>query len=254
MPLANSTWEKKLRAVGEMSHANDHRQASWTDSRRHLMRADDSRMIPAQDCETANLDDVADAELVRRIGGGNHAALRVLMARHQVNIYRFIRRFIQDHGVAEDAMSDTFLAVWKGAARFESRSSVATWLLSIARYRALSARRQPGALTEPIEHLAATLVDPGAPPDVSLEQSDSHRHLLECIAALPADQGALLDLVYYHGKSLKEVAAILGVPENTVKTRMFRVRHKLAEMLTRGERRGGAVIRFEPRTERARAA
>jgi RNA polymerase sigma-70 factor (ECF subfamily) len=122
--------------------------------------------------------------------------------------------------------------VWRQAADFENRSAVATWLLAIARYKALSARERLVTVHEPLDEVAATLVDPGHGPDAGIERRDSARFLRQCLNALPAEQAILLDLVYFHDKSVREAAAIMGVSENTVKSRMYLGRRKLAAMLS----------------------
>src|SRR5258707_13164149 len=73
--------------------------------------------------------------------GGDQLAMRTLFARHRVPIYRWLLRIVHDETLAEDLLSDVFLDVWRQAAAFEGRSSVSTWLLAIARHKALSARR-----------------------------------------------------------------------------------------------------------------
>jgi RNA polymerase sigma-70 factor, ECF subfamily len=175
---------------------------------------------------------ISDRTLLECIGDGDQAALRALMLRHQTRIYRFVMRFIRDRGLAEDIVSDTFVAVWRQAADFENRSSVATWLLAIARYKALSARERLVAPHESLDEIAATLVDPGHAPDAGIERRDSSRFLRQCLDALPAEQAELLDLVYFRDKSVREAAVITGVSENTVKSRMYLGRRKLATMLS----------------------
>ena len=174
---------------------------------------------------------ISDKVLLACIADGDQAALRALMTRHQTRIYRFVMRFIRDRGAAEDVVSDTFVAVWRQAADFENRSSVGTWLLAIARYKALSARERLVAPHEPLDEIAATLVDPGHGPDAGIERRDSARFLRQCLAALPPEQAMLLDLVYFCDKSVREAAVITGVSENTVKSRMYLGRKKLAAML-----------------------
>ena len=81
----------------------------------------------------------SDEVLVRAIGQGDRAAMGVLFRRHQTRIYRFILRMVRDSASAEDVLSDVFLSVWRHADRFAGRSSVSTWLLGIARHKALTA-------------------------------------------------------------------------------------------------------------------
>jgi RNA polymerase sigma-70 factor (ECF subfamily) len=178
----------------------------------------------------------ADEVLISRMARGDQAALRTLMDRHQVRISRFVRRFIGDRSLVEDLVCDTFFAAWQQAPHFENRSSVATWLMAIARYKALSARERQTLPTEPLDDvLATTVIDSGLQPDAAVERDDWGRFLRQCLGSLPAEQAMLIELVYYRDKSIKEVALLMGIPENTVKSRMFLGRKKLAAMLNAGQ-------------------
>src|SRR5258706_15995118 len=84
----------------------------------------------------------SDEVLIRRIAGGDQLAMQTLFVRHRVALYRWLLRLVGDEALAEDLLSDVFLDVWRQAAKFEARSSVSTWLLAIARYKTLSARRR----------------------------------------------------------------------------------------------------------------
>lgn len=119
-----------------------------------------------------------------------------------------------------------------GRPSFEARASVSTWLLAIARYKALSARRRRTD-TELDDEIALTVADPADGPDLVLEQKTQAELLREGLARLSPDHREVIDLVYYHDKSVKEVAAIIGIPEATVKTRMFYARKKLTELVAR---------------------
>src|SRR6266566_3518405 len=90
----------------------------------------------------SSADDAAsDDALIRRIATGDQLAMRTLFARHRIPLYRWLLRIVRDETTAEDLLSDVFLDVWRQAASFKGRASVSTWLLAIARYKALSARR-----------------------------------------------------------------------------------------------------------------
>ena len=178
----------------------------------------------------------SDHALVERIVRQDQAAMAALMARYQVRVFHFAMRYVGNRELAEDIVREVFFAVWQSASRFESRSSVSTWLLAIARYKAISARQRLGVPTESMtDELAATLVDSTDLPDAAIERRQSVELLRKCLTQLPPSDGALFDLVYYHEKSLREVAAILGVPVNTVKTRMARARRRLATMMAAEE-------------------
>jgi RNA polymerase sigma-70 factor, ECF subfamily len=171
-----------------------------------------------------------DEVLIGRIANGDRLAMQVLFARHHVRVYRFVLRLVRDESTAEDLISEVFLDVWRQAGRFEARSAVSTWLLAIARFKALSAlRRRPDEELD--EETAEAIEDTADTPEVSLEKKDKSAVIRKCLEGLSAEHREIIDLVYYHEKSVEEVAQIVGIPENTVKTRMFYARKKLAELL-----------------------
>ena len=162
---------------------------------------------------------------------GDHLAMRALFARHHMRLYRFLVRLVHDSSLAEDLLSDVFLDVWRQAAEFEGRSSVSTWLLAIGRFKALSAvRGRNGVLLD--EKFAAAIPDPADDPEITLQKKNDGEVLRRCLSALSPAHGEIIDLIYYHEKSVAEVAAIVDVPEATVKTRMFYARKHLAELVT----------------------
>jgi RNA polymerase sigma-70 factor (ECF subfamily) len=172
----------------------------------------------------------SDEVLIGRIAKGDRLAMQVLFARHHVRVYRFVLRLVGNPTTAEDLISEVFLDVWRQADRFEGRSAVSTWMLAIARFKALSAlRKKPDEELD--EETAATIEDTSDTPEVALEKKDKSTVLRQCLEKLSPEHKEIIDLVYYHEKSVEEVAEIVGIPENTVKTRMFYARKKLAELL-----------------------
>jgi len=164
--------------------------------------------------------------------------MQVLFARHQVRVYRFVLRLVGNQAVAEDLISEVFLDVWRQADRFEGRSAVSTWLLAIARFKALSLlRRKPDEELD--EETAGAIEDRSDDPEVAVQKKDKSVALRKCLAVLSPEHREVIDLVYYHEKSVQEVAEIVGIPEATVKTRMFYARKRLSELLkTAGIDRG----------------
>ena len=172
----------------------------------------------------------SDEELIGRIASGDRLAMQVLFARHHLRVYRFVLRLMRDESVAEDLISEVFLDVWRQADRFEGRSAVSTWLLAIARFKALSAlRRKPDQELD--DETAEAIEDPTDDPEAALGKKDKAAAMRKCLAGLSAEHREIIDLVYYHEKSVEEVAVIVGIPEATVKTRMFYARKKLGELL-----------------------
>ena len=175
----------------------------------------------------------SDTALIARIARGDQAAMRALFARHQAPVYRWLRRIVHDEALAEDLLSEVFLDVWRHAASFAGRSTVSTWLLAIARHKALSScrRRQDEQLDD---ELSESICDPADDPETVLNARDRGERLSHALRCLSQAHRAVIDLVYYHGKSVNEVAAVLGVPPGTVKTRMFHARRKLAASVNAG--------------------
>jgi RNA polymerase sigma-70 factor, ECF subfamily len=173
----------------------------------------------------------SDEVLVERIAAGNKLAMQALFARHRTSVYRWLLRFVSNETLAEDLLSEVFIDVWRQAGRFQGRSSVSTWLMSIARHKALSARRRRTEGAELDEKIAATVTDPTNDPEVALQEKNRGELLRRALTRLSREHREVIDLVYYHEKSVDEVAQILSVPPGTVKTRMFYARKKLAELV-----------------------
>jgi RNA polymerase sigma-70 factor (ECF subfamily) len=177
----------------------------------------------------ATLGTSSDEALIKRIADRDQLAMRTLFARYRVALYRWLLRLVSDTATAEDLLSEVFLDVWRHAAVFEGRSSVSTWLLAIARNKAISARRRRPDV-ELNDELTSTLADPADDPELMLEKKDREEVLRRSVAQLSQGHAEIIDLVYYHGKSVNEVAEVTGLNAATVKTRMFYARKKLAEL------------------------
>ena len=175
----------------------------------------------------------SDEVLIGRIANGDRLAMQVLYARYHVRVFRFVVRLVRDEATAEDLISEVFLDVWRQAGRFEGRSTVSTWMLAIARFKAISALRR--RLNEELdEETIGAIEDPSDDPAAALEKKDKSAPIRKCLMGLSAEHREIVDLVYYHEKSVEEVAEIVGIPMNTVKTRMFYARKRLAELLKAG--------------------
>src|SRR5271156_1314674 len=170
----------------------------------------------------------SDEVLIGRIAKGDRLAMQVLFARHHVRVYRFVLRMVRNEATAEDLISEVFLDVWRQAEKFEGRSAVSTWMLSIARFKALSALRRRSEV-ELDDETAGAIEDHADDPEFALAKKDKGAGLRQCLTKLSAEHPEIVDLVYYHEKSVEEVAGIVGIPEATVKTRMLR--KKLSELL-----------------------
>jgi len=173
---------------------------------------------------------VSDDVLIRQIANGDKDAIRVLYTRHSVRVFRFLVRMTNNEAAADDLVSEVFTEVWRSAGRFEARSQVTTWILGIARFKAMSAlrRRTFDALDDDV---AASIEDTADNPEVVMQNADRSAILQSCLKELSCAHRQVIDLIYYHGQSIEEVAGIVGVPQNTVKTRVFHARKRIAELM-----------------------
>ena len=178
----------------------------------------------------ASVPETSDETLIGLIAGGDKRAMQVLYCRHNVRVYRFIARLTGNASLAEDLVSEVFFDVWRQADAFEAKCQVSTWLLAIARYKALSAlRRRSDEQLDDV--MAATIEDPSDDPETTVYNQDRSAIVQKCLSQLSPAHREVIDLVYYHERSVDEVAQIVGVPAATVKTRMFYARNKLADLL-----------------------
>jgi RNA polymerase sigma-70 factor (ECF subfamily) len=171
----------------------------------------------------------SDAELIGRIAVGDKVAMQVLFVRHNVRVFRFVLGRVKDRSLAEDLVSEIFLEAWRQAHRFEARAAVSTWLLAIARHKAISMLHRLKAHDELDAALA--IEDPSASPQVAAEIKDRDAVLRACLSKLSPNHREVLKLAYYHEEPVEAVAKIVGIPLNTVKTRMHYARKHLAALL-----------------------
>lgn len=180
----------------------------------------------------------SDDMLLESIADGNRTAMHILYCRHNVRVYRFILRIVRDATAAEDLVSQVFLDVWRTAGQFQGRSQVSTWLFSIARFKALTAMRQR-RFEDIDQEDVRQIPDDAETPESSLDRSDTRAILRACVQKLSPAHREIITLVYYHEKSVEEVGQIIGIPQSTVKTRMFYARKQLADLL-----KGAGIERF----------
>jgi RNA polymerase sigma-70 factor (ECF subfamily) len=175
-------------------------------------------------------ENVSDELLLKNVADGDKAAMHIMFVRYRETVFRFIQRIVRNSAIAEDLVSQVFLAVWQSANRFENRSRVSTWLLSIARFKALNALRGPTCVSVE-EGNVLEIADAADMPDVALDRKKTGATLRECIAMLSPTHREIIDLIYYREKSVTEASELIGVPHATVKSRMFYARKQLARIL-----------------------
>jgi RNA polymerase sigma-70 factor, ECF subfamily len=172
----------------------------------------------------------SDEALIGAIAASDQRAMHALYIRHSVRVYRFVLRLTNDTSMADDLVSVIFIDAWRGARGFKAKSQVSTWLLAIARNKALSAMR--ARLDEQLDdEMAMAIADPADDAETTVNKHDRCAIVQRCLSKLSPIHREVLDLVYYHERSVDEVAQIVGVPANTVKTRMFYARKRMENLL-----------------------
>jgi RNA polymerase sigma-70 factor, ECF subfamily len=175
----------------------------------------------------------SDSDLIKAIAAGDRSAMRTLYDRHNMRLYRFILRIVPDAGRAEDLVSEVFIDVWSQAGRFQGNSRVSTWMLSIAHFKALTARQRHRHRNAELDETALEqFPDSSENPEQAVLNKDCNAQLRVCLAQMSRSHREVIDLVYYQGKSVEETARIIHTPKNTVKTRMYYARKQLRRLLS----------------------
>jgi RNA polymerase sigma-70 factor, ECF subfamily len=171
-----------------------------------------------------------DEALLALVAARDAEAMRTLFVRHNARVFRFVLRILGDATAAEDLVNEVFIEIWRHAGRFEARSQASTWILAIARHKAASALRRrsfhqlDGDAFESIE-------DPAADPEFAAQENQTGAILRDCLAQLQPAHRQILDLIYYRDQSISEIARIVGARPNTVKTRAYHARKRVAQLM-----------------------
>ena len=175
----------------------------------------------------------ADRFALQRMVRGDHDALAEVYDRHARLLYSLALRIVGRQPDAEDVLQEVFTQVWRQAARYDtSRGTVAGWLVMLTRSRALDRlRRERGAPTTDIEWASVDVVDPGTTVDLQLVTAEQAARVRVALEALPEAQRVPLELGYFEGLSQSAIAARLGVPLGTIKTRMRQALLRLRDAL-----------------------
>lgn len=181
---------------------------------------------------------------MERYQQGEVRAFEVLVSRHQGPVYNFILRFLGDPAAAEDVLQEVFLRIVKGAAQFQRRAKFTTWLYTIARNLCIDSQRKAryrraDSLDAPMDGepdaapLGAAVADGGLSPEQIAHDARARAALVRAIEALSPEQREVFTLREYAGMPFGEIAAVVGCPENTVKSRMRYALENLRKSLER---------------------
>ena len=166
-----------------------------------------------------------ERRLITRAQAGDTAAFRVLVERHQARAYALALRILRSASDAEEVAQDAFVRVWTALPGFRGESSLATWIHRIVARRAFD-RSQVLKNRRARERPEEQLPEPAAPAEAD-EDTLRAALLQRLLAGLTPAQRAVVTLFYYQGRSVEQVATVLAMPENTVKTHLLRARAAL---------------------------
>jgi RNA polymerase sigma-70 factor (ECF subfamily) len=169
-----------------------------------------------------------EVELIKRVAEGERRAFEELYNLYHRRMARFLTRLTHRYDLAEEVINDTFWVVWRKARDFRGDSQPSTWILGIAYRKARNALRSAaryGQLNLEAESLPLTSSDE------PFRAEELRDWLEQALTQLPIEQRLGVELCYELGYSCEEIAAIMGCPVNTVKTRLFHARAKLQKLL-----------------------
>jgi RNA polymerase sigma-70 factor, ECF subfamily len=176
--------------------------------------------------------DVSDSDLLAAMAGSDASAFERLYQLYEKRVYQYVRTLINDPTLAEEAVVDTMMAVWRGAGGFSRSSRVSTWIFGIARHKALDALRRAGrhhhdvALDEALE-----LPNAQESPAESVNRKQVTSLTQQALRTLSREHQEVLRLVFYEELPYEEIAVLLSIPTNTVKTRVYYAKQRLKHQL-----------------------
>ncbi len=177
-----------------------------------------------------NTPDNDERELIDRAQAGETDAFERLAERHAARLWRCALALGKDGHWAEDLAQETLVEAWRSLARFDGRCRFSTWLYGVLRHRFLKGRRQQNAArlsaTEDLGRVPCTAYTP----DRAAETSEDAQRVRRAVAELPEEHRLVVELRFFAGATLDEIAAALGCPVGTVKSRLHYGLEKLRQM------------------------
>lgn len=176
------------------------------------------------------------AQILRQIAAGDKSAMAQLFRALEKPLFAFVQSRLNDSHLSNDIMQDVFLEVWRGAGRFEGRSSVRSWIFGMAWRKVIDVHRANRRLS--FSDDLPEMEDEGPAAVALIEQEQDSRRLRGCLEGLKDDHRVAIDLAFYQDLGYREIAEVLGVPEGTVKTRVFHAKKLLLHCLERNGLKG----------------
>jgi len=173
-----------------------------------------------------------DLDLICRMASGDENAMREIYATYGQRLFAYALRLTNDHAMAEDVTQETLVIAWHTAGKFRGDGRLIAWLLGIVHHTAMKMMRHTA---EPLESIEETVTGGKASPEEQAQVEEMKRWVRKGLQDLSAEHRAVLELVFYQGLTLNEVADICQCPLGTVKSRLNYARAHLRGVLSRTE-------------------
>jgi RNA polymerase sigma-70 factor, ECF subfamily len=175
----------------------------------------------------------SDQALLAAVARTDSRAFDELYRRYERRVHGYLRSIVRDEAMTEDLVIDTMTEVWRAAGRFQSRSEVSTWILGIARHKAIDAirKRTGDARTVAIEG-SFQVPDCSKSPDDIAASEEGRSLMQQAIEQLSPDHQEALRLAFFEELPYEQIAALLGIPANTVKSRVYYAKEHLRRLMS----------------------
>ena len=184
---------------------------------------------------STNWQDLTDSDLIKACIPNNEEAFVVLYQRYENRVFQYLMTIMNEATLAEETLVEVMLAIWKGLNSFKGQSKVSTWIFGIAHHKAVDALRkvtsqQRGGI--PLEDIADTEGSNENPME-DAQQKGMALLTNQGLMTLSSDHREILHMAFYEELSYPEIAELLGIPVNTVKTRVYYAKQQLKKRLQR---------------------
>lgn len=174
----------------------------------------------------------SESDLLAAVAAGEQLAFERLYGLYEKRVFQYVRTLVFDSTLAEEVVSDTMMAVWRRAGSFTRTSRVSTWIFGIARHKALDSMRRTGRRQREVDldgfvdrpHSQESPID-------CIQRKQVASLIQHVLTSLSPEHQEILRLVFYEELSYEEIAKLLSIPENTVKTRVYYAKHHLKRQL-----------------------
>jgi len=170
-----------------------------------------------------------DLDISRRISGGDETAMRIVYDLYSAPLFNFIKSWLADPHAASDIVHETMMIVWKRSDRYQGRSSLKSWIFSIAKNKAIDLNRKSSRMVYTDEDLDA--VDLDVSPVEALSNLENSNTIKQAVSKLSDTHKRMIHLAFYEDLSYKEISEIEGCPVGTVKTRVLHAKKLLMKDL-----------------------